>query len=220
MNRRLIAMCIATLGAALFVSPANAQRGFGGAPIGRTGTAYSRGGGRFVARSSFAPYFFYPGYDLGPEAIEEPPPQIIIMQAPQPVAPVQVRTSPGALVIELQGDHWVRVTNSGQSQTEGQSSASESARASDERSALPPAAPSAELAPAVLVFRDGHTEEIEKYLIVGSTIYANSDYWTSGSWTRKVQISQIDVPATLKLNRERGANFSLPSGPAEVIVRP
>jgi len=227
MNRRLIALCVATLGAALIVPSAEAQRGFGGAPIGRTGTGYSRGGsgyahvgggGRFLARSSFAPFFFYPDYDTESEAIEEPPPQVIILQAPQPATPI--RTSPGAMVIELQGDHWVRVTNSGQSQTDGQSSEPGPAQASHARSASPPVARAADLPAAVLVFRDGHTEEIGKYLIVGSAIYASADYWTSGSWTRRVQIAQLDVPATLKLNRERGANFSLPSGPGEVMVRP
>jgi hypothetical protein len=72
----------------------------------------------------------------------------------------------------------------------------------------------------VLVFRDGHKEEIGKYTIMGATIYANADYWSSGSWTRQVQIIELDVPATLKLNRERGAKFSLPSGPNEVMIRP
>ena len=76
------------------------------------------------------------------------------------------------------------------------------------------------LPPAVLVFRDGHKQEIEKYTIVGATIYTNADYWSSGSWTREVQIVELDVPATLKLNRERGAKFSLPSGPNEVMIRP
>jgi len=30
----------------------------------------------------------------------------------------------------------------------------------------------------------------------------------------------LDVPATLKLNEDRGAKFSLPSGPNEVMFRP
>jgi hypothetical protein len=72
----------------------------------------------------------------------------------------------------------------------------------------------------VLVFRDGHQEEVGKYTIMGSTIYISTDYWTSGSWTRKVQIAELDVPTTLKLNQERRTNFKLPSGPNEVMVRP
>ena len=72
----------------------------------------------------------------------------------------------------------------------------------------------------MLVFRDGHQEEIEKYTIIGSVIYAPADYWSTGSWRRKVAIADLDIAATLKMNRERGGRFSLPSGPNEVVFRP
>ena len=81
------------------------------------------------------------------------------------------------------------------------------------------AQPSPALPAAVLVFRDGHTEEVEKYVIQGGVINARSDYWSTGSWTRKIPIAELDVPATLKLNEERGGKFSLPSGPSEIVVR-
>jgi hypothetical protein len=51
-------------------------------------------------------------------------------------------------------------------------------------------------------------------------LYTSANYWTSGSWTRKIEIANLDVPATLKLNQERGSKFSLPSGPQEVVIRP
>jgi hypothetical protein len=72
---------------------------------------------------------------------------------------------------------------------------------------------------AVLVFRDGHREEIERYVIQNDVIYANADYWSTGSWKRKIPTAQLDVPATLSLNQQRGGRFSLPSGPGEVAVR-
>ena len=72
----------------------------------------------------------------------------------------------------------------------------------------------------MLVFRDGHQEEITRYTIVGGTIYARANYWSNGSWTRKVPVAELNVPATLELNRERVANFSLPSGPHVVVIRP
>jgi len=129
-----------------------------------------------------------------------------------------------SLVLELQGDHWVRITNYGQSETGGQSSEPGPERAANLPPAtprrIPAAVPPSKLPPAVLVFRDGHKEEIGKYVIQGATIYTSADYWSSGSWTRKVQIVELDVPATLKLNQERSAKFSLPSGPNEVMFRP
>ena len=241
MNNRLVALFLVMLGATVFVSSAQAQRhvAFAFVPASRTGTAISQGGGvrtsfvrlhrarRFFAGSAFAPYF-YPDYDSEPGMIEAPPPQIIAVQTAPSASPAPVSNPPESLVLELQGDHWVRITNYGQSQTAGQSSQPESERASNLPPAMPPATtrrtqaaePPSELPHAMLVFRDGHKEEIGKYMIMGATIYTSADYWSSGSWTRKVQIVELDVPATLKLNQQRGAKFSLPSGPNEVMIRP
>ena len=217
MKNRLVALSLAMLGVTVFVPSAKAQRhvAFASAPAGRS-FAHMRRAGRFFVGSAFAPYF-YSDYDSEPGIIEVPPPEIV--QTVQPASPARVRNPPESLVLELQGDHWVRITNYGQSQMDGQP---ESERASNLPSArrIQAAEPPSELPPAVLVFRDGHTEEIRKYMIVGTTIYTGADYWSSGSWTQKVQIAELDVPATLKLNQERGAKFSLPSGPNEVMIRP
>jgi hypothetical protein len=75
------------------------------------------------------------------------------------------------------------------------------------------------LPPAVLVFRDGHQEEVERYVVHGNVLYSSADYWTTGSWTRKIPIAELDVPASLKLNAERGGKLSLPTRPNEVVVR-
>jgi hypothetical protein len=71
----------------------------------------------------------------------------------------------------------------------------------------------------VIVFRDGHEEEVAKYMIQGETLFTNADYWNTGSWTRKIPLSEVDIPASLKLNRDRGTKFNLPSGPNEVMIR-
>jgi hypothetical protein len=228
----LITVSLATLGTIVFVSPVQAQRhgSFATPPSSRTGGTIVRGGGlrtglvhprrvkRSFASSGFGPYF-YPEDDSGPGTVDLPP-QIVAADSP----PVSVPSPPEALVLELQGDHWMRITNHGQSQTGGQSSQPELAPVSNLPSSTPRRIPAAEarsaLPAAVLVFRDGHKEEIGKYVIVGATISASTNYWSSGSWTRKVQIDELDLPATLKLNQERGAKFGLPSGPNEVVVRP
>ena len=72
----------------------------------------------------------------------------------------------------------------------------------------------------MLIFRDGRREEVSSYSIFGGAIYVNSDYWNSGAWTRKIQIEDLDLLKTLKLNQERGVRFSLPTGPNEVVTRP
>ena len=224
MNHRVLALFLAILGSMVSASSAHAQGrvAFAVAPRGPAGRAFSRGGAmgpgfvgvhrgrRFFAGSGFVPYFypyFYPDYGYDQNVIETPQPQVVVVPSAQAAAPAPAPNPPESLVMELQGDHWARLTNS-----------SPSASAVSSRALQTP--PPKPLPPAVLVFRDGRTQEVGKYVIVGPTIYASADYWSSGSWTRKVQIADLNVPATLKLNQERGAKFSLPSGPNEVMMRP
>jgi hypothetical protein len=145
------------------------------------------------------------------------------------------------LLIEWQGDHFERLTPSQKTSAKEQngpdfsaksevrsstprSPSSGSSRSAQKVAAQLPRASTRELPrklpPAVLVFRDGRTEEVSSYTIMSGTIYSRADYWTSGSWTRKIQIADLDVPATLKLNQGRGLNFVLPASPNEVIMRP
>ncbi len=67
-------------------------------------------------------------------------------------------------------------------------------------------APIREQPATVLVFRDGHTVEVKNYAIVGSTLY---DY--SNDTRRKIDLADLDVPATEKRNDDRGIDFRLPA---------
>ncbi|MFZ0792200.1 MAG: hypothetical protein WAM65_00435 [Candidatus Korobacteraceae bacterium] len=60
-------------------------------------------------------------------------------------------------------------------------------------------------AETVLVYRDGHTEEVQNYAIVGKTIWIFNE-----ARARKVAISELDVPATKRDNEDRGIDFVLP----------
>jgi hypothetical protein len=240
----LLAVWPGLLTLALFALPAHAQRsGFTPGAGARGGGHPSHGGagrgrGHRVQRgfygSGFGNYYpFYEPYD-DTDGGGVPPPAPIIMQA---AAPTAKASEP--LVMELRGDHWVRLTIYGPQELGGQPatlrSISQSApgqpgshddspstrrTARSGEAALEETQPPAALPPAVLVFRDGHQEEAAKYTIVGSTIFIKADYWSSGSWTHEVPIANLDIPATLQANRERGARFSLPSRPGEVMMRP
>jgi hypothetical protein len=237
MTKRLVALSLAIVAATVFGSSAQAQRpvALRFASEARTGTAAQRNAvrtnfvrvrrvRRFNSGSAFASPF-YSDYDFDPGMVDAPTPQILLQGAPSPIlssAPVPTES----LVLELQGDHWVRLTNYGQSQTgpslqpqSEQAYNSTSTQASASRQ-IQPTEPPTELPPAILVFRDGHQEQIGKYVIKDAAIYTSADYWTTGSWTRKVRITALNIPATLRLNRDRGANFTLPSGPHEVMIRP
>ena len=58
----------------------------------------------------------------------------------------------------------------------------------------------------VLVFKDGHQQEISNYAIVGSTLYDLSD-----GRSKKVQLADLDLSATVKQNDDRGVEFQLPA---------
>jgi hypothetical protein len=57
----------------------------------------------------------------------------------------------------------------------------------------------------VLIFKDGHQLEVANYAIVGATLYDLSD-----GRSRKIQIAQLDLSATVKENDDRGVQFQLP----------
>jgi hypothetical protein len=65
----------------------------------------------------------------------------------------------------------------------------------------------AEQPSTVLVFKDGRRLEISNYAIAGSTLYNLSD-----GLPRKVALAELDLPATVKQNDDRGVDFQLPAG--------
>jgi hypothetical protein len=75
-----------------------------------------------------------------------------------------------------------------------------------ERQAPPQAAAKSEVSvPTVLVFRDQHREDISNYAVVGRTVWIfNQDR------ARKIPLAELDVPATVKVNDDRGVDFNIP----------
>jgi hypothetical protein len=154
------------------------------------------------------PYFadYYPDYYGSYEQPPAPP------LRPAPVQPLATNEPlPAPALLELQGNQWVKVNSFTMATTV--------TPANQNGNSAPPS-PLKEMPPAVLVYRDGHTEELTSYTIIGGSIHTKSDYWTNGAWTRSIQLADLDIPATLKQNQQRGVKFDLPSGPDEVIIRP
>ena len=63
--------------------------------------------------------------------------------------------------------------------------------------------------PTVLVFRDGHQQEVTNYAIMGDTVYV----FDKGH--KKIALADLDVPATVKANDDRGLEFKVPAPPAQ-----
>ena len=141
--------------------------------------------------------------DYGPYEADyrpEPAPPVVqvVQEKPEPL--------PDPVLLELRGNQWVKVGNFGE--------------ASQQVLNASAAAPAKQIPPAVLIYRDGHSEEVSSYSIIGRLMYTKSDYYSSGSWTRTIQLADLDLLATLKQNQQRGVKFDLPSGPDEVVIRP
>lgn len=184
-----------------FTQPA--RRNFSGFPEGfrRRGFRHGFLNGPYLYPGYFSDY--YPDYSYD---YEPPPPAA----SPEPAAAPQFKQEPVAApaLLELQGNQWVKVTSFTMGRVPGSATEGQTAPVAKE------------LPPTVLVYRDGHTEELTNYSIIGNSIYTKSNYWTSGAWTRAIQIADLDIPSTLKQNQQRGVKFELPSGPNEVMIRP
>src|ERR1700722_6988731 len=151
----------------------------------------------------------------------------------------QPRPGTQPLMIELRGDRYVRISGGEEASDNNSASANyqqlpiasaKTVHASQARPAIiPPEIGSAstapvrgtqDLQPAVLIFRDGHTENVRDYAITGGMLYARGDYYTDGYWTKTVALANLNIPATLASNADRGVKFVLPGAPNEVVTRP
>ena|ERR1700734_617698 len=185
--------------------------------------------------------FFDPDdiYSTGYPVASQPP--VILLQASRalagssdyPAQPNNELATTQPLMIELQNGRYVRVASPssngeplsiepGQTQTSdtkfARRSSPDSTRLTASNSITQ--APEPALPPAVLVFRDGHTEEVRDYAIADGILYARGDYYTDGYWNKKIAISTLNVPQTLEANNTRNVKFTLPTSPNEVITRP
>jgi hypothetical protein len=235
MTRRLI---LALLSAAVFL-PLSVAQPRGGTFRRSLRIAPGFGESRF-ARDRFAvprgyyldgiPYFYadYPFQSMADPA----PPQVIVVERSSPATAAAPEVKAAPLLIEWQGDRYVRYggvpVSTGSSvktppdyaeeiSTRTAPSAVSHARPrSANRAAFEPL----DLPAAVLVHRDGHRDEAAQYAIIGRILYAHGTDWQRGYWTRQIPLSALDLLATIQANEERGIQFLLPSAPNEVITGP
>ena len=164
------------------------------------------------------PFYSDALYSSGYPVASQPP--VILVQAPQATAPADSSSPPQPLMIELQGTHYVRLSggdNSAEQFIDQDSATLQTMRASVPATHSPAPHP---ITPVVLVFRDGHREEVSDYTIAAGVLYARANYYTDGAWNKKIELSSLDLPVTLQSNHSRGVQFQLPSSPNEIIVHP
>jgi len=202
---------------ALSLAPCAAAQMHGGGFA--RGAGFSGHFGRGYGRGAvfFGDPFFYSDYPSASPVAEMPP--IVLVQPQSSVAAAAPEPKREPLLIELQGDRYVRFSGDGAAES-AESAATRSAHILQPASSAPVAVAVQELPPAVLIFRDGHQEQVRDYVIASGTLYAHGDYWQSGAWRKDIRLSLLDIPATLLANQNHGVKFILPSAPNEVVTRP
>lgn len=173
------------------------------------------------AGAIYLPVFdpFYPEQLYTPQY---PPPQpSVIVTQPAPTSPAPVSSPPAPpLLIELRGDRYVQISGEADSQSEIIDRTLASSIGPEKNAEAKLSSPPLHYTVTVLLFRDGHREEVSNYTIVDGFLYASSSYYTASAWVRKVELSSLDLPQTIADNQSRGVPFRLPSAPNEVIVGP
>jgi hypothetical protein len=161
-----------------------------------------------------------------PYADGGPAPKVVIVEpAAAEDSPQKVKSGP--LLIEWQGDRYVRF--GGAAETPGTRTAADPDYAGSTITKPPirptsaaqktrTESPGVKSSPVILVYRDGHREEIPDYAIANGIIYAHGTSWQNGYWTKQIPLSALDPPATMDANQQRGVKFMLPSAPNVVIA--
>lgn len=59
--------------------------------------------------------------------------------------------------------------------------------------------------PALLVYKDGHTQEVQNYAVVGQTLWVLNE-----RQAKKISLSDLDLNATRRANENRNIEFDIP----------
>lgn len=162
----------------------------------------------------------YADYSSGP-ALETQPQVVVLQAAPAPAPQAAPSSKAEPLILELRGDHYVQVSGPPTEKDETVTTLDQADLLVPKTAGKTTKASRPQLLPPVtLVYRDGHREQVRGYTIIDGILYAQGDYWNDGYWTKKIQLSALNLPATQTTNQKRGVNFMLPTSPNEVVTRP
>jgi hypothetical protein len=192
------------------LSPISSAQMRGGAHVAIHGT-----GSRHFRSGGFGYPFFYSDYGEASAGAPPAPANFVEKRVFEPERLAQ------PLLIEWQGDRFVRYGGA-QAGAPPQDYVEVASRTTTAPATRPgtgsDAAP--EIPPAVLIYRDGHREQVSDYVITRGVLYARGDYLQGAPGMRNIQLSALDLSATFRANEHNGVKFVLPAGPNEVVTRP
>ena len=250
----MLRLIIALFAVAVFVPLSSAQmRGAMGRPVSVGHAGFARGVRGGVGLHYTRPFprgiilgspFLYSDYDgsapyvvegdVGDDVESEvgsaPRRVVVVWPVSADDSPRKTRLTP--LLIEWQGDRYVRFGGTAETEERGTSTHPDYVEPTITKPPTkPPKKPpmsatqkersesqAGDLPLAVLIYRDGHREEIPDYAIADGVIYVRGNNWQNGYWTKRISLSALDAPATMQANQQRGVKFMLPSAPNVVIA--
>lgn len=174
----------------------------------------------------YVPYYYYPYYPVYADSYAEPAREAEgEAEDEEPPAPTiyerRSRTaySTGSSVEDRYGEHYTdyREQERRRAQAEARSEEERQAeverrqeqRAQEEKSRSEEK-PKDQEPVTVLVFKDGHHQDVSGYAITGDVLYDLGQ-----GRARKIQLADLDLAATTKLNDELGNDFRLPARPVK-----
>ena len=182
-----IAPSVTSLGPRGFGNPG--YRPYGPGSLGRHGRGYGYVGWGY-AMPYYIPYDSTYAYDYvgrngyyGPDVYQGPDP------AQQPTLHIVVEQGPNRGNVSASAD--------------GDPPAAPAQAAKEPQSE--PAEDAKQVEPTVLVFRDGHQQEVTNYAIMGQTV------WVFDKRVQKIALADLDVKATVRANDARGIAFQMPA---------
>lgn len=169
----------------------------------------------------YVPYYYYPYYAAYPttytapastaeyEAEDEEPPAPTIYERRSRIAYSTDKDRYGEHYTDYREEERRRAQAEAQSDEErkAEEQRQQDKRAQEEKSRSEEKPADQEPA-TVLVFKDGHHQDVSSYAITGDALYDLGQ-----GRARKVLLADLDLAATVKLNDQLGNDFRLPSRP-------
>src|ERR1051326_3054618 len=172
MRRLLLITLLAAIPSSVFAQRMSAGPHFSGRPAPFHSPHFNRGAGAY-----YLPLFdpFYADYLSMPQYPASQPPVITTQPAAASSAPL---SSPPAqpLLIELRGDRYVQISGDADSQSEMVDRTLASSLGPEKSAAARYSSRPSHYTITVLLFRDGHREEVSTYTIVDGILYPSSAY--------------------------------------------
>ena len=168
-------------------------------------------------RVAIVPYYYYPYYATYPDSYAAPASSAEYEADEESARTADERRSRAEYSTDQDryGEHYTDYREEERRRAKAEAQSDEERQAAQEREQRAQAGkakseekPEEQEPATVLVFKDGHHQDLRGYAITGEVLYD-----LAGGRARKILLADLDLAATIKLNDQLGNDFRLPSQP-------